>query len=103
MGRYDDISPDDLRADLRRFAEFLLRLDREDRLLEATPRIMKLLGELRAKLFAYEVRVTGRLAPREQEPPEIAEAQRIVDDALRRAREAREEWSQGWDQEEDRT
>jgi hypothetical protein len=102
MGRYDDISPEELRADLRRFAEFLLRLDRDDQLLEATPRVLKLLGELRAKLFAYEVRVTGRLAP-EPEPPEVAEAQRIVDDALRRAREAEREWGEGGrDEEEER-
>ena len=42
-------------------AELILRLEAEGRLLDATPRLLKVLGELRSKIFAYEVRATGRL------------------------------------------
>ncbi|MBI4409552.1 MAG: hypothetical protein HY561_07575 [Gemmatimonadetes bacterium] len=97
MGTNDDISPDSLRAELRRFAELILRLDGEGHLLHATPRILKLLGDLRSKLFAYEVRGTGRLAP---PPPEAAPpggGPGIVDDALRRQREAEAEWKRPFD------
>ncbi len=94
MGQHDDISPERLRADLVHFAQFLQRLDDEDRLLEATPRIIRMMGDLRSKLFAYEVRGTGRLAPPEPEPPEVQESLRIVEEAARRAREAEEEWSE---------
>ncbi|HEX6940445.1 MAG TPA: hypothetical protein VF158_13605 [Longimicrobiales bacterium] len=98
MGLYDDISPDELRTDLRRFAELILSLDAEDRLLEATPRLLKVLGDLRAKIFAYEVRVTGRLFPRdEQVAPEIEEARRIVEEAIERFDEAENEWARPWE------
>jgi hypothetical protein len=93
MGRYDDIDPDTLRADLRYFANLILRLDADGRLLEATPRILHVLGNLRAKIFAYEVRFTGRLEPAPQDdPPEVREARRIILEAERRYREAEEEW-----------
>lgn len=102
MGLYDDITPDVLRTDLRRFAELILSLDAEDRLLEATPRLLKVLGDLRAKIFAYEVRVTGRLLPREAraEPQDIEEAKRIVEEAIQRFEEAEAEWSRPWDPDE---
>jgi hypothetical protein len=96
MGRHDDITPERLRADLRRFAQLVLRLDEEGRLLEGTPRVMKMMGDLRQKLFAYEVRGAGRLAPSEPEvdpdSPEVQDSLRIVEEALRRAREAEGEW-----------
>lgn|SRR5688572_29292965 len=99
MGLYDDITPDGLRADLRHFADLIQRLDAEDRLLEATPRLLKVLGDLRAKIFAYEVRVTGRLFPREKRPegPHVGEARKIVEDAIRRIEEAEREWTRPWD------
>lgn len=101
MGKYDDIKPDDLKADLRRFAELILRLDAEDRLLEATPRLLSVLGDLRLKIFAYEVRVTGRLAPEPEESEEDAEVRRIIEEAIRRTLEAPSEWSQPWTPEEE--
>lgn len=60
MGRYDDISSDRLRRDLVAFAELILRLDRENGVLTSPADLQKLLGELRQKLFAYEV---GRSRP----------------------------------------
>ena len=67
MGKYDDITPDRLRAEITRFARLLLRMEDEGVLLEKAPAILRLLGELRQMLFAYEVRGTKRLAPSEAE------------------------------------
>jgi len=101
MGLYDDITPDGLRADLRHFADLIARLDEEGGLLDATPRLLKVLGDLRAKIFAYEVRVTGRLLPRpEEEDATVADDMRIVEEAIRRFDEAEREWSRPWDPEE---
>lgn len=95
MGRYDDIDPNVLRADLKHFADLILQLDQEGKLLDATPRLLGVLGELRAKLFAYEVRATGRLLPR-PETDDIAEARKIVEEAIARLREAEAEWMRPW-------
>lgn len=92
MGRHDDVTPDQLRADLRHFADLIVKLDAENGLLEAAPQLLKVLGDLRAKIFAYEVRFTGRLSTIEDEPPEIRESRRIIEEATQRAREAEEEW-----------
>lgn len=107
MGQYDDIVPEALRADLRRFAELILQLDSRDQLLDATPRLLKVLGDLRAKIFAYEVRITGRLFPKEQDDipgddedrPDLEESKRVVEEAIRRIEEAEREWSGEWDPE----
>lgn len=101
MGQYDDIKPDDLKADLRRFAELILRLDAEDRLLDATPRLLNVLGDLRVKIFAYEVRVTGRLAPEPDAAEDIAGIRRIIEEAVRRSMEAPSEWRRPWTPDDD--
>lgn len=95
MARQDSGSPDALRADLRHFAQLILRLERDGRLLEATPQLLKLLGDLRAKLFAYEVRCTASL--QHDAEPELTESERIVREAMDRAMEAEREWQRGWD------
>lgn len=109
MGRYDDIPPEQIRADLVRFARLLLRLDEEGRLLRSIPHVQSLLGDLRQKLFAHEVRGTHNLpgagaeghaeehmesvTPAElPEDPSIRESLRIVREALARQEEAVEEW-----------
>jgi hypothetical protein len=61
---------------LRALAERILELEREGKLLEATPELLKRLGTARSELFHYEVRVT-------YDTPEIAESRRIVEDARR--------------------
>ncbi|TVP53926.1 MAG: hypothetical protein EA351_14240 [Gemmatimonadales bacterium] len=61
MGQYDGIKPDRLRADLKRFAELLLRLEEEDALLTSPSDLLTIIGELRQKLFAYEVRCSHLL------------------------------------------
>jgi PAS domain-containing protein len=98
MGHQDDISPERLRADLRRFAQLILRLDEEGRLLEGSPRVMKMMGDLRSKLFAWEVRGARDLGPEDESEAEpLSEAERIVDEAIRRSRKAGEEWSRAGD------
>jgi hypothetical protein len=102
MGRFDDITPDQLRADLRHFADLIAKLDADGTLLDAAPRLLKVLGDLRAKIFAYEVRFTGRLSPRpEPEPNHISDSQRIVEDAIRRSHDALGEWKRSPDAEHD--
>lgn len=102
MGRYDDITPDQLRAELLRFAELIQRMDREELLLRASPRILKLLGELRQMLFAYEIRGARHLGGKDlpgassttvEEPgsPLDRESLRIVREALEREKELQEE------------
>ena len=106
MGRYDDLDPGSLKGDLAAFARLLLRLDREDGLLQAAPELQRLMGDLRQKLFAYEIRATrhldradesreGEAEPEEagdQVDPEVRESLRVVREALERERQALEEW-----------
>jgi hypothetical protein len=108
MGQYDDIPPEQIRADLVRFARLLLRLEEEGRLLRSIPHIQAILGDLRQKLFAHEVRGTRHLPPAEKPPlqlppsPAPAEAEdvllrdsmRVVKEARERQEEAIREWSE---------
>ena len=99
MGKYDDITPEQLRAELLRFARLLLKMDEERVLLEKTPSVLRLLGELRQMLFAYEVRYTKKLLPSEKPAKGRAggkdartdDSMRIVQEALRREKELQEE------------
>lgn len=103
MGRYDEIEPDDLRRHLVRVAKLILRLDDEGELLRAAPRLQKLLGDLRQKLFAYEVRSAANLGPddesrAEDEAPDeevsdslLSESLRVVREAIEREEELRDE------------
>ena len=102
MGRYDDITPDKARAELLRFAELIQRMDREDVLLRSSPRVLKMLGELRQMLFAYEIRggrhLGGKDLPGPNDPapeaaldPDEAASQRVVEEALRREKELQDE------------
>ena len=82
MGRYDDISAARLRGDLVAFARLLLRLDREGALLESPAELQRLLGELRRKIFAFEVRAPrlplgsagARKPPSDASGPEFADS-----------------------------
>ena len=97
MGKYDDITPERLKAEILRFARLLLKMEEEGVLLEKTPSVLRLLGELRQMLFAYEVRYTKKLMPSEKPvrkgspEPELDESLRIVQEALRREKELQEE------------
>lgn len=102
MGKYDDIRPDHLRADLVRFAELILRLEKNNLLLRSAPEIQRLIGDLRQKLFAYEVRSTTefpslpmQVEEEEEEDPMIRESLRVVKEAMDRQREIFDEWGPG--------
>jgi hypothetical protein len=99
MGKYDDITPERLRAELLRFARLLMKMEEEGVLLEKTPSVLRLLGELRQMLFAHEVRYTKKLLPSEKPPespptpsdPSVDDSRRIVEEALRREKELQDE------------
>lgn len=101
----EHLDPKRLRRNLLRLAEFIRGMDREGTLLNAAPRLLKLMGDLRSQLFEYEVRHTGRLLPKpasaEPEAETIAEGEsrQIVQEALERRREAEENWRRGWREE----
>ena len=106
MGKYDDISPERLRSDLVGFARFVLRLEEEGRILHSAAQLQKLLGELRQKLFAYEIRSShlnlepprsrsGDVASAAREgdaDPVVRDSLRVVREALRRTEEMLQEW-----------
>jgi hypothetical protein len=105
MGQYDDITETQLRADLVRFAELLLRLEAEGGLLVSPADLQKILGELRQKLFAWEIRCSRFLDP--VDPPggsslhepaggegALPDSLRVVREAIERQREMLREWSQ---------
>ena len=69
-------SEERVRLELVLFADLVLRLEKEDRLAEALPFVLRRLGDLRRLLFDYEVRATERLLPIED--PNEREARRIV-------------------------
>lgn len=102
MGRYDDMTDEQLRAELTRFARLVLRMDEEDVLLDRTHSVLRLLGELRQMVFAHEVRNTRRDEPPRPHPltrmerleagndPEPAAPDEDAADSLRVVREALE-------------
>lgn len=113
MGRHDDITEDRLRDELVSFARLILLLDRKDALLDRSASILRLLGEMRQMVFAWEVRVTDREAPpqprrpaadplpADADPPVDDLSSRIVREAIARERELLEEL--GWDDPDDDT
>lgn len=102
MGKERDrVDPESLRQNLLRLARLIRKLDQQGRLLESSPELIRLMGNLRSKLFDYEVRHTGRLLPQPSEPPEVKEAQRIIEEAVRALEEAEQQWGRGWSPEAD--
>lgn len=96
MGRHEDISEEQLREELVSFARLILLLDRKDALLDRSASVLRLLGDLRRMVFAWEVRATDREGPprprrpgaRGAERPETDEGSlRIVREALEREQE----------------
>lgn len=108
MGKYDDITPERLRADLVGFAQLILRLDREDGVLTSPADLQRLLGDLRQKLFAYEVRAGGMAKGKEKgdedsplsDDSTLKNSQKVVREALRREEEMLREWDGDLDEED---
>lgn len=102
MGKYDEMPPEELRERLVRFGRLILRLEEEGELLEKAPQVLKIIGDLRQMLFAYEVRCTARLGPERseaegeeqrtaEEDPSLLESLRVVEEALEREKELLDE------------
>lgn len=105
MGRYDDMTPDQLRERLVRIARLVLKLDENDVLLARTPELLKLFGELRRMLFAYEVRCAPGAEEGEEgsstdddrdDDGDITQSAEIVEEAIRRQRELQDELRRGF-------
>lgn len=91
----DDAAARELKAELRRLADTILDLESGGRLLSEAPLLLKLLGDARSRVFAYEVRFARRAeAPA---PPVAEESDRVVDEALQREQEAEQEWLKPWE------
>ncbi len=102
MGQYDNIGEEQLRRDLLRLATLIRKLQDEGRLLEEIPRLMKIFGDLRQKMFAYEIRAVDRLvAEDEEDSAQIEESRRIVQEALKDEQARLKEWETLWSPESD--
>ena len=73
---YDPVRVQRLVEVLRELARLIVALDSEGRLLEESPRLLRVLGDIRSELFRYEVRGTF-------DTPELREHRRIVGEASR--------------------
>jgi len=75
---YENERPAQLVGLLRALANRIRQLEKDDELLAAGPELLKMMGDARAELFRYEVRLT-------YDTPEIAESRRIVEQAQKQA------------------
>ena len=99
MADEERLDPKKLRQDLLNLADAIIRLDEEGTLLEATPELIRIFGDLRSALFEYEVRFADQFFPDYEEIPEVMEAQRIVHDFARQMDEADQGWWRRWSSE----
>ncbi|HSG82907.1 MAG TPA: hypothetical protein VLC48_11690 [Gemmatimonadota bacterium] len=93
------VDPKKIRQDLLNLADAIIRLDEEGTLLEATPELIRIFGDLRSALFEYEVRFADRFFPEYEDIPEVMEAQRIVHEFARLMDEAEEGLWRRWSSE----
>jgi hypothetical protein len=108
MGRYDDITDTELRRELVGFARLVLTMEKHDALVDRTASLLRLLGELRRMVFAYEVAHTNRDEPVQSRAPGpdapsgpisddealdelVEESRRIVEEAREREEELQNE------------
>jgi hypothetical protein len=87
-------SEERVRLELVLFAELIQRLERESRLAEALPFVLRRLGDLRRLLFDYEVRATERLLPIEDTHERAA--RQLLREMEERRRELEREWGETW-------
>lgn len=90
MGHHDDITGDQLREELVSFARLILLLERKGALLDRSASVLRLLGDLRRMVFAWEVRVTDREGPPRPRRPGARPSAGDDDPSARIVREARE-------------
>lgn len=102
MGQYDNIGEEQLRRDLLRLSTLIRKLQDEGRLLEEIPRLMRIFGDLRQKMFAYEIRAVEDLVPKdEEESKQLEESRRIVHEALKSEQARLKEWEILWSPDSD--
>ncbi|HEX9109597.1 MAG TPA: hypothetical protein VF832_20285 [Longimicrobiales bacterium] len=95
---FDESAARELKAELRRLADTILDLEARGHLLSDAAGLLKLLGDARSKVFAWEVRKVRPPAPGPAPKPEAAaESGRVVDEALQREAEAEAEWLKSWE------
>ncbi len=99
---FEDAAARELRSELRRLADTILDLEARGRLLSDTPRLLKLLGDVRSHVFAWEVRL-ARPRPDLAPPQRVSGAEapgesgRVVEEAMQREQEAEQEWLKPWE------
>ncbi len=95
---HDNTAARELLAELRQLADTILDLEARGRLLEDAPRLLKLLGDARSKIFSYEVRfIRGTEKPSPHPSGELADSNRVVEEAAQREQEAEQEWLKPWE------
>ncbi len=95
---HDDPAARELMAELRLLADTILDLEARGQLLAEAPRLLKMLGDARSRIFSYEVRfirATEKLSPHPS--VDASESKRVVDDAMQREQEAEQEWLKPWE------
>ncbi len=96
----DDVAARELKAELRRLADTILDLEARGRLLAEAPGLLKLLGDVRSRVFAWEVRLARPRpdpAPAPPASPATQESGRVVEEAMQREQEAEQEWLKPWE------
>ncbi len=97
---FDDAAARELKAELRRLADTILDLEARGRLLPEAAGLLKLLGEARSHVFAWEVRLARRRpdpTPAAPPSPPTPESGHIVEEARQREQEAEQEWLKPWE------
>ncbi len=95
---FDEAAALELKAELRRLADTILDLEARGRLLSEAAGLLKLLGDARSRVFAWEVRLAQPRAPSSGPAPEApGESARVVDEAMQREQEAEQEWLKSWE------
>lgn len=110
MSDHDDITEEQLRQELVAFARLVMTLDAHGALVDRSASLLRLLGELRRMVFAFELACTDPDAPVVQRSPGwqaarramsdddvrddlLRQSRRIVREATRREAELTDEWS----------
>lgn len=93
MEHEHDRAAAELKAELRRLADAILDLEARGRLLTEAPELLKLLGDARSRVFAWEVRLART---RDSVRPADGETSAVVDEAIQRRQEAEREWMRTW-------
>ena len=88
MSRPEEPSDERLREELVSFARLILLLERKNALLDRSASVLRLLGDLRRMVFAWEVRATNREGPPRPRRPGSSAPEQADDDSARIVREA---------------